>query len=145
MKVESDGPFQVKHVLWMHQHSIRGCPSQQCDKTPRWHRWGGAPLRDSKIRLCSNMVQSLRENGRCSRSPLFLFAVVQEWVGFDRLQTLFYYLKLPPGHIIPCSPDCRPCCQLELPPFCGQDCECCRRGLCEYCPHCSHESSSNCL
>jgi hypothetical protein len=42
------------------------------------------------------MVQSLRENCRCNRSPLLLFGVVQEVVGFDRLQTLFYYLKLPP-------------------------------------------------
>jgi hypothetical protein len=42
------------------------------------------------------MVQSLRESGRCNRSPLLLFGVVQEGVGFNRLQTLFYYLKLPP-------------------------------------------------
>jgi hypothetical protein len=42
------------------------------------------------------MGQSLRENGRCNRSPLWLFNVVQEGVGFDRIQTLFYYLKLPP-------------------------------------------------
>jgi hypothetical protein len=42
------------------------------------------------------MVQSLRESGRCNRSPILLFDVVQEGVGFDILQTLFYYLKLPP-------------------------------------------------
>jgi hypothetical protein len=42
------------------------------------------------------MGNSLRENGRCNRSPILLFHVVQEGVGFDRLQTLFYYLKLPP-------------------------------------------------
>jgi hypothetical protein len=57
---------------------------------------GGAPLRDSERRLCSNMVQSLRENDRYNQSPLLLFGAVQEGVGFDRLQTLFYYLKLPP-------------------------------------------------
>jgi hypothetical protein len=80
----------------MQQCSIRGCPSQQCEKTPWWRRWGGAPSRDSEIRLCSNMVQSLRENDRCNRIPLLLCHVIQEGVGFDRLQTLFYYLKLPP-------------------------------------------------
>jgi hypothetical protein len=37
-----------------------------------------------------------------NRSPLLLSHVVQEGVGFDRLQTLFYYLKLLPLHIIPC-------------------------------------------
>jgi hypothetical protein len=42
------------------------------------------------------MVQSLRESGRCNRSPLLLFGVFQEGLVFDRLQTLFYYLKLPP-------------------------------------------------
>jgi hypothetical protein len=49
LKVKSDDPFQGKHVLWMQQHSIRGFPSQQCERTPWWRRWGGAPLRDSKI------------------------------------------------------------------------------------------------
>jgi hypothetical protein len=48
------------------------------------------------------MGQSLRENGRCNWSPLLLFHVVQEGVGFDRLQKLIYYLKFPPLHIIPC-------------------------------------------
>jgi hypothetical protein len=79
-------------MLWMQQHSIRGFPSQQCERTPWWRRWGGALLRDSKIRLCSNMVQTLRESGRCKRIPLLLFVVVQEGVGFDILQTLSYYL-----------------------------------------------------
>jgi hypothetical protein len=69
---------------------------------------------DSEIRLFSNMVQSLRENGRCNRSPLLLSGVVQEGVGFDILQTLSYYLKLLPRHIIPCWPDYLPCCQPGL-------------------------------
>jgi hypothetical protein len=49
-----------------------------------------------------------------------MFHVVQEGVGFDRLQTLFCYLKLPPLHIIPCWPDCLPSCRPELPPLCGR-------------------------
>jgi hypothetical protein len=35
------------------------------------------------------MVQSLRENGWCNRSPLFLFGVVQKGVEFDRVVLLF--------------------------------------------------------
>jgi hypothetical protein len=91
------------------------------------------------------MVHSLRESGRCNRSPLLLFHVVQEGVGFDRLQTLFYYLKLPPQHIIPCCPDCLPCSRPEWPPLCGRVWGCCKYGLCESCQTCSHESNSNFL
>jgi hypothetical protein len=40
------------------------------------------------------------------QSLLFLFHAVQEVMGFGSLQTLFYYLKLPPLHIIPCWPGC---------------------------------------
>jgi hypothetical protein len=42
------------------------------------------------------MAQSLRVSGRCNWSPLLLIHVFQEGVGLDILQTLFYYLKLPP-------------------------------------------------
>jgi hypothetical protein len=45
----------------------------------------------------------------CNRSPLLLFHVVQDGVGFDKLQTWFYYLELLPLHIIPCWPACLPC------------------------------------
>jgi hypothetical protein len=138
-------PFQGKHVLWMPQRSIRGYRGQQCEKTPWWRRWGGAPSMEFEMRLCSSMAHSLRENGRCNRSPLLMFHVVQEGVGFDRLQTLFYYLKLPPLHIIPCWPDCHPCYRPEWPPLCGRVWGCCKQGLCASCPPCSHESNSNYL
>jgi hypothetical protein len=54
------------------------------------------------------------------QSPLFLFHVVQEGVGLDRIQTLNYYFKLSPLNIIPCWPDYLPCYPLKWPPFCGQ-------------------------
>jgi hypothetical protein len=42
-----------------------------------------------------------------------------------------------------CWSDYLPCYQLEWLPLCGQGCECCKLGLCEPCPPCSHESITN--
>jgi hypothetical protein len=89
--------------------------------------------------------QSLRESGRCNRSPILMFGVVQEGVGFDRLQTFYYYLKLPPRHIIPCWPDYLPCLQPELPLFCGQVASGASEAYVSPALPCSHECSSNCL
>jgi hypothetical protein len=107
--------------------------------------WGGTPSREFEMRLCSSMAHSLRESGRCNQIPLLLFHVVQEGVGFNILQTLSYYLKLPPLHIIPCWPDCLTCSRPEWPTLCGRVWGCCKYGLCASYQPCSHESNSNCL
>jgi hypothetical protein len=44
----------------------------------------------------------LLESGRCIQSPRLLSHAVKEGVGFDRLQMLYYYLKLSPLNIILC-------------------------------------------
>jgi hypothetical protein len=71
--------------------------------------------------------------------------VVQEGVGLNRLQTLFYYLKLPPLHIIPCWPDCIPSFWIKWPPLCGRVWGCCKLDLCASYRPCSHDFNSNCL
>jgi hypothetical protein len=49
---------------------------------------------DSERGLCSNMVQSLGENGRCNRSALLLFGVVQEVGGIRQTSNVVLLFKV---------------------------------------------------
>jgi hypothetical protein len=55
-------------------------------------------LVDQKVMVCA------------SRAYNGCLMLLQKWWGTTVFK-LCYYLKLPPRHIIPCQPDCRPCCR----------------------------------